>query len=514
MLRSPRVSFVVTCLSVVYAAVVTLFILSGSSSHDGWLNRLFTATSDYHFSSSPEQPPLGLIPKQDCRTQATTVTATRTVTTVQTVTPAIPGPPYCDECGKDDTLCKEYGRHNLQRSRAFEGTNTRLKRVLRKAASGQPINIGVLGGSVTHGHGVVHPEFWTDVFSAWWNATFPHEENVFVNGAVPATGTEYFSVCAVEHIDENVDLVFIELSINDLRGEQSAISYEWLVRLLLQLPNKPAVINANVFSIHFEYLATGGDFHLPVAQYYDIPVVNLRHVVLNNVLEHENLVHEFFHAKDPYPAEWPDDTRHMNRVGHKMMADLLIAYMQRVMCQIASEDAHPIEPFVPQEGLLPTLDTMEQVPRLRLFQGYVPDLRVGPVQTTCMSTRTKKNPLAPSHTTGWVEWAWKDKKYLVGREPGVAATFDIYIGPSGIVKLEYLRSKTFGMGMVRCWIGEDNGGGTTFDGYWEENLNIARSGNIVEGQKAGPAQVTCRVLESTNDPSGGHEFRMIALTSF
>jgi hypothetical protein len=27
-----------------------------------------------------------------------------------------------------------------------------------------------------------------------------HHKNVFVNGAVPATGTEYFSVCALEHI--------------------------------------------------------------------------------------------------------------------------------------------------------------------------------------------------------------------------------------------------------------------------------------------------------------------------
>ncbi|KAJ1310849.1 hypothetical protein OPQ81_009367 [Rhizoctonia solani] len=486
----------------------------GGLVHGGWLDRLFFPASKINISALPSHEQLPLALEQEC--VPITVTATRTITSIQTVTPPVPGPAYCNECGKDDSLCNEYGRHNLQRSRGFEGTNSRLKRLLRKAASGEPINIGVLGGSVTHGHGVIHPELWTDIFFVWWNQTYPHEKNVFMNGAVPATGTEYFSVCALEHIDENVDLVIIELAINDLRNEAAAMTYEWLVRFLLQLPNKPAIINAHVFSLYFEYLATGGDYHLPVAQYYDIPVVNLRHVLLNNVLEHENLVHELFHAKDPYPPEAPDDMRHMNRVGHKMMADLLIAYTQRVICQMAVEDARPIRPFSSEHGLLPTLDTMEQVPRLRLFQHYEPDIRVQQVKSTCMSTRsrTKSRPLKPSSTTGWFEWAWNEKKYFLAREPGATVTFDIHVGPMGVVKLEYLRSKTFGLGFIRCWVGEDNGGGVEIDGYWDETLNIARTAYIANGLASGPAQVTCKVLDKTNDPSGGHEFRMIALTSY
>ncbi|CEL58275.1 hypothetical protein RSOLAG1IB_03021 [Rhizoctonia solani AG-1 IB] len=306
----------------------------------------------------------------------------------------------------------------------------------------------------------------------------------------------------------------IKQDLQTRRNEAAAMTYEWLVRFLLNLPNKPAIISTHVFSIHFEYLATGGDYHLPVSQYYDIPVVNLRHVVLNNVLEHENLVHEIFHAKEPYPPEAPDDTRHMNRVGHKMMADLLIAYTQRVICQMASEEAHPIEPFSSENGLLPTLDTMEQVPRIRLFQHYEPDIRVKQVQSTCMSTRARKNPLKPSSTTGWSEWAWKEKKYLLARTPGATVTFDVHVGPMGVVKLEYLRSKTFGLGFIRCWTGEGDNSGVEIDGYWEESLNIARTSLIAEGHAPGPAKVTCKVLDKTNDPSGGHEFRIIALTSY
>ncbi|QRV91601.1 GDSL-like lipase/acylhydrolase family protein [Ceratobasidium sp. AG-Ba] len=510
MLRPPRFSFIIATLTVLYATALTLLVSSGSA-RDAWLGQLLPSLGVNELMHEPHT----LVNNDSAIviTRTQTVTATTTITSVQTVAPATPGPAYCKECGDEDRLCKEYGRHNLERSRGYEGTNARLKRILQKAASGKPINIGVLGGSVTHGHGAAEGQRWTDLFFGWWNATYPHEHNVFVNGAVPATGSEYFSVCALEHIDEEVDLVIIEMAINDLRGEDSAKTYEWLMRLLLSQTNRPAIISTHVFSVHFEYLATGGDNHLAVAQYYDIPYINLRHVLLNNVLEHENLIPEFFRPQEPFPTDLPVDTRHMNRVGHKMLADLLIAYIQRQICRLAADAEYPAAPFASEDNLLPTLDTMEQVPRLRMFEPYVPDIRTETPRTTCMSTRTKKHPLRPSTSTGWSEWSWKDKTYLIARDPGANLTFDIQVGPAGVVKLEYLRSKTFGLGMLRCWIGGNEANGVTIDGYWDLSLNIARSDTIAYNVPAGPQTVSCKLLETTNDPNGGQEFRLIALTS-
>jgi hypothetical protein len=54
----------------------------------------------------------------------------------------------------------------------------------------------------------------------------------------------------------------IKQDLQTRRNEAAAMTYEWLVRFLLNLPNKPAIISTHVFSIHFEYLATGGDYHL------------------------------------------------------------------------------------------------------------------------------------------------------------------------------------------------------------------------------------------------------------
>ncbi|KAG9094353.1 CRISPR-associated endonuclease/helicase Cas3 [Ceratobasidium sp. UAMH 11750] len=452
-------------------------------------------------------------------TATTTQTVTSTVTSVQTV--AVPKakldglPGFCDECGPEDQMCATYGQFNLERSRAYEGPNTRLRRVLQKAADGHPINIGVLGGSVTAGHGVLHPEYWTDVFFNWWNTTFPNEKNVFINGAVPATTTEYYSVCALEHIDEDVDLVIIEMAINDQRNDVFAQTYEWLIRTLLSLPNKPAVVNAQVIALSFDTITMGGDLHTGVAEYYDIPTISLRNFGLYHILENPHLDRDMFHRLPPYRLESEIDLRHMNRIGHKVMGELLIAYMQRQICAQARLKNDPsILAFQPQVNYIPGPEELGEMPRLRMFQKYVREERVPLIKTTCLSTRSKKHPLKPIRQTGWSDWAWKDKAYVIAKEPGARATFSITTGPMGVIKISYLMSKTFGLGSVKCWVDNNEAGGKVVDGWWDlDGLNISRDAEIAAGIPPGPHEVTCEVLSETKDPGGGHEFRLISLTS-
>lgn len=56
----------------------------------------------------------------------------------------------CEVCvvTPDDPLC-EYGLDNIRLSRAYEGSGTRVRRVLQRAMRGEEIKIGVLGASVT-----------------------------------------------------------------------------------------------------------------------------------------------------------------------------------------------------------------------------------------------------------------------------------------------------------------------------------------------------------------------------
>lgn len=55
----------------------------------------------------------------------------------------------------DDPLVKEYGQNNIRLSRTYEGSSTRVRRMLAKAVSGQPIHIAVVGGSVSWVSGVL-----------------------------------------------------------------------------------------------------------------------------------------------------------------------------------------------------------------------------------------------------------------------------------------------------------------------------------------------------------------------
>lgn len=102
-----------------------------------------------------------------------------------------------------------------------------------------------------------------------------------------------------------------------------------------------------------------------------------------------------------------------------------------------------------------------------MFSKYVRDEREKPAQSSCMSMRGKKHPLAPIRETGWSVWSWKDKSYLIAKEPGARVTFAITSGIIGIVRISYLRSKTFGLGSVKCWIDDDEAAAKRVDGWWD-----------------------------------------------
>jgi len=47
-------------------------------------------------------------------------------------------------------------------------------------------------GSVTAGHGVKTEENWTTLVTKWFQETFPQSNVTLINGAIPATGSDYY----------------------------------------------------------------------------------------------------------------------------------------------------------------------------------------------------------------------------------------------------------------------------------------------------------------------------------
>ena len=61
----------------------------------------------------------------------------------------------------DDPLVKEYGQNNIRLSRTYEGSGTRVRRVLEKALKGEPIKIAAVGGSVSAVSHLIYKDFVT-----------------------------------------------------------------------------------------------------------------------------------------------------------------------------------------------------------------------------------------------------------------------------------------------------------------------------------------------------------------
>ena len=59
------------------------------------------------------------------------------------------------------------------------------------------------------------------------------------------------------------------------RYDKFAEANEWLLRALLDLPKKPAVLNLQTMALMFDQITTGGDLHTALMNYYGSSVVPL-----------------------------------------------------------------------------------------------------------------------------------------------------------------------------------------------------------------------------------------------
>ncbi|KAG2493839.1 hypothetical protein HYH03_008056 [Edaphochlamys debaryana] len=109
----------------------------------------------------------------------------------------------------------------------------------------------------------------------------------FYNGGVPGTTSAYMSSCVQHHIPEDVDLVLVEYSVNDdpdpSADYKSRRAFERLLRKVLALPSRPAVVLVHFFS----WQNGEADFWQSAerdldefAAYYGLPSVSLRAAVV------------------------------------------------------------------------------------------------------------------------------------------------------------------------------------------------------------------------------------------
>ncbi|BEI80571.1 hypothetical protein CcaverHIS002_0111000 [Cutaneotrichosporon cavernicola] len=436
------------------------------------------------------------------------------------------------ECGMGEAgpigrrLTEELGDVAMRRSVAYSGSNHRLRRTLAKMRAGEPFSMGVIGGSVSAGHGMDRSKEYMQsimhqVLFDYLNSKFPSAQpavdgrhtknsnrNVYWNGAQRARGSDYFSFCASLHLNTDVDLVIVELAVNDRLDPVNIKHFENLMRYLLQLPSQPAVLVVNTFALMFWAIATGGDLNFGNAQYYDLPVVSARNVVLPSVLQNYTRLGQVFNTDDWKPMK-PDlsnaDLRHFGKEMHIITGELMISYIESQLCEMDRLEYR--RPDATSNELYP----VDPIPRLRLQDKYEYDAKDFPkLEPKCATTNSDEFPLVPVKQDGWRPWAWKGKKkYLIADRVGATITFE-FTTVVGVASLYYLRSWEFPLGKLRCWVDGIQGTAQVSNGRWDKRMNI---GDTTEwsGLTPGSHTLDCEIIASTDDPTGKHEFRLISL---
>ncbi|GIL73986.1 hypothetical protein Vretimale_5077 [Volvox reticuliferus] len=222
----------------------------------------------------------------------------------------------------------------------YIGHAARLRLVLERARNGERLHVGALGGSITCGHGVGGQEFsFTRYFMDWLNSALPPSEDSrpslmndttkhdFLNGAVPGTISDYTSSCLHNHMIPEPDLVFVEFAINDSPvstwtqdGAAARRPFERLLRKLLRLPSKPAVVMVNMYAI----APAGNTYHHTaerdfgeLSTYYSLPSLSLKAAVLPSGVVHG--------ADEVSPGGiFNGGAMHPGRGGQVVMTELLI----------------------------------------------------------------------------------------------------------------------------------------------------------------------------------------------
>ncbi len=206
-----------------------------------------------------------------------------------------------------------------QRALLYEGDNRRLAEVMRRAAAGQEITVGVIGGSVTAGAGAtdMNKTSWGPLYADWWRETFPDTTVNFINAGIGATGS-IFGACRVQDdlLQHKPDVVVVEYSVNDMNTDHVDESYEGLLRQILNSEKKPAVMAMAIMNNQGENVQ---DIHLKICQNYQIPYLSYRDAYYPEV-----------QAGTIAWTELSADEVHPTDRGHSYIAGLLTRYLDEV----------------------------------------------------------------------------------------------------------------------------------------------------------------------------------------
>lgn len=214
----------------------------------------------------------------------------------------------------------------------LEGDLTRLAQAMRKAQAGEPVTIGVIGGSITERHSAsTYEKCYASYVQQWWEERFPDTEVTFINAGIGGTS----SYLGVHRVDEDLlyakpDVVVVEFSVNDGNDNFFKKSYDNLVRKIMFEEQQPAVM------LLFTTQENGTNAQANdsmIGFKYQLPMLSYGNAVLPSIEAGE------FTWKDISP-----DNIHPNDRGHAIIGEIMYRYLNDVYARL-DEISEEVTPF-------------------------------------------------------------------------------------------------------------------------------------------------------------------------
>ncbi len=227
----------------------------------------------------------------------------------------------------------------MARSLMSKGDTGRVRRAIGRAQAGEEVTLAYIGGSITQGAGAVPINSECYAYKSYKNFAkrFGSGRNVHlikagVGGTPSELGMIRFERDVLRDGQSAPDIVIVEFAVNDEGDETRGNCYESLVRKILMLPNRPAVILlfsvfADDWNLQDRLKAVGERYHLPMVSVLDAVVPQFRLKPGEGRVLSKN---QFFY-----------DMFHPTNAGHTIMADCLTYFFER-----AAEDETEGEEFL------------------------------------------------------------------------------------------------------------------------------------------------------------------------
>ena len=200
------------------------------------------------------------------------------------------------------------------------GNLTRLKNFLNRAAEGERLTVGFIGGSITQGFAATEADkCYAARTVGWLRKLFPNTEFDYVNAGIGATNSQFGAARVQEDLLKRLpDLVMVEFSVNDHSTPHDRETYEGLVRQIYGSSSHPAMV-----LLHSVYYDTGKSavyYHAQIARHYDLPSLSMQNSIYQAVaagrLSAEKITADFLHPND---------------LGHELMASVITNFLEKVI---------------------------------------------------------------------------------------------------------------------------------------------------------------------------------------